>query len=299
MSEAPRGHFADRLTAAIRGSSPLVAGLDPDFSLLPDALRPASADPTAIAAALASFCGRVLDAVGDLVAAVKPQSAFFEQHGSAGVAALAQVLAASRRRGLPIILDGKRGDIGSTAKAYAAAYLSGGSDLDADALTINPLLGEDSLAPFVRAALTHGRGLFVLVRTSNPGAALFFGHAGNPASGTARLASLVRELGAESLGSCGYSSIAAVVGATAPDEATLLRSLMPQTIFLMPGVGAQGANLAAISPCFGAEGTGAVVPISRGLTYPSPDEVSRHGFEGAVRERGLRYVEELRRALSQ
>lgn len=296
-------HFGDWLTERARAHSPLVAGVDPDFRLMPEELRPRAASREAVAESLVSFCRTVVDAVTDRVAAVKIQSAYFEQFGTAGIQALAAALAHARERGLPVILDVKRGDIGSTSSAYARAYLGsagegGGdgwpaSDLEADCITVNPFLGEDAMQPFVAQALAVGKGLFVLVKTSNPGSATVMGDAADPASVSARLAALVERWGSQAVGASGYSSIGAVVGATAPREAATLRRLMPHTLFLAPGVGAQGGTVETALAAFKEDGTGAVVPISRSLTYPGEDEVARLGYAGAVRERARRFAGEL------
>ncbi|HVW90281.1 MAG TPA: orotidine-5'-phosphate decarboxylase [Gaiellaceae bacterium] len=249
--------FADRLAAEVeRKRSQLVVGLDPRVDLMPVELR----------GDIARFCCGLVDAVGPHAAAVKPQLAFFEQLGPAGMAAFDEVCAYARRAGLLVIADGKRGDIGSTARAYAEAYLEG--DLPrADALTVNPYLGRESLEPFLAAARRHGAGLFVLVKTSNAGAdvqdvTLTDGH---PL--WHHVARLVAEWGEDFVGEHGLSSIGAVVGATHPRAVADARRLMPQSVLLLPGVGAQGAEPADLVHAFRSGPASAVVNASRSVNY--------------------------------
>jgi orotidine-5'-phosphate decarboxylase len=289
-------HFADRLCEAIRRKgNPLCVGLDPRWESLPDEVRQRHGGQSldSVAAAFEEFCLRVLDVVADLVPVVKPQSAFFEMCGPAGMIALQRVLRRARDAGLLTILDSKRGDIASTASAYAEAALGGvnvgGQRFpvwDADALTVNPYLGRDAVEPFLQAARRAGGGVFVLVRTSNPGAGLFqdldFG--GRPlfqAVGEA-----VRSWSREKLGASDFGDVGAVVGATYPAELALLRQQMPEVLFLVPGYGAQGGGAADVQPAFRADGLGAVVNSSRGILFPCPPSTSdweRH-VERAARD---------------
>jgi orotidine-5'-phosphate decarboxylase len=275
-------HFGDRLAGRVaERRSQLVLGLDPvPARLWPRALELADSvgDATAPAAARAAVavvfhCALALDAVGDECVAVKPQVACFERLGPPGWAALREVIAIAQERGLIVIADGKRGDIDVTASAYAAAFL-GGTDtpygpvagLGADALTVNPFLGGDSLQPFLDAARTAGAGLFVLTRTSNPGAAdlqeLTLSGGG---SVSGRVARLVAELGAAAVGSSGLSDVGAVTGATAPDVLDELRTAMPHAVFLLPGVGAQGGRVEDLEAAFAPGPAGGLVSASRGI----------------------------------
>ena len=205
--------------------------------------------------------------------AVKLQVACFERLGAPGWAALGQVVAIAHAAGLLVIADAKRGDIGVTAAAYAQAFFGetptpfgAVRGLGADAITVNPLLGVDSLEPFVTAARARGAGLLVLVRTSNPGAADIQELAlasGEPVSD--RLADIVAELGAPGIGAAGLSDIGAVVGATAPGRLEALRVRMPHTIFLLPGVGAQGARIEELAPAFTPGRAGGLISASRGI----------------------------------
>jgi orotidine-5'-phosphate decarboxylase len=257
-------HFADRLAAAVRAkATPLCVGLDPRWELLPASIRQRNAGN--IAAAYEEFCFRVLDIVAPRVPVVKPQSAFFEAAGPDGLTALQQVIRKAKRLGMVAILDAKRGDIASTATAYAEAAFS---VFDADALTVNPYLGRDSVVPFLQVARKDGRGLFVLVRTSNPGGGQFqdLDCAGEPLY--VRVAEEVRTWARENLGQCGFGDVGAVVGATQPAELAALRQMLPDVWFLVPGFGAQGGTAADVAAAFRSDGLGAVVNSSRGITFP-------------------------------
>jgi orotidine-5'-phosphate decarboxylase len=281
-------HFADRLAAAIRAKGNAVCvGLDPRWESLPLEIRQRHGTATlaSVAAAFEEFCGRVLDIVAPLVPVVKPQSAFFESCGPEGMAVLQRLIQKARDRNLIAILDGKRNDIASTASAYADAAF-GGMRLagrtfpvwNADALTINPYLGRDAVVPFLESARRVGAGLFVLVRTSNPGAGQFqdllvssettsprplYQHVGEAVAASAR----------ENVGACGLGDVGAVVGATYPAELATLRKLLPEVIILVPGFGAQGGKAAEVAPAFRPDGLGAIVNSSRGILFPfQPDE---------------------------
>ncbi len=291
-------HFTDLVLARARERSPLVLGIDPDFILMPPALRPGEgATAGEISRRLVAFTELVLEAAAPYCCAAKPQSAFFEQHGSAGVAALAECMAKIRAAGLPILLDVKRGDIGSTAAAYARGYL-GDTDLAADAITVNPFLGSDSLAPFVGAATASGKGVFVLVKTSNPGSRDLMDLEVTGGTVSARLARQVEQATSLGVGSSGYGLIGAVVGSTYPGQAAALRGLMPHAPVLVPGLGAQGGSLDAVRAVAGADGGGVLVPVSRRLTYPTSEEITAAGgYAAAVRANAQRFAEELRGAL--
>jgi len=264
--------FADRLAEAVeRKRSQLVVGLDPALDLLPVELRgEAGLGRASAAAAYTRFCRGIVDAAGPYVVAVKPQVAFFEALGAEGFRALEDVCAYARATGLLVIADGKRGDIGSTARAYSAAYLEprDGDPPLADALTVSPLLGGDSVEPFLGACRRHGAGIFCLVRTSNAGAA----DVQDVALSDGRtlwqhVAGLVREWGADLVGERGLSSVGAVVGATYPRAVAEARRLMPQAILLLPGVGAQGASAADVARAFTSGPASALVTASRSIIY--------------------------------
>jgi orotidine-5'-phosphate decarboxylase len=271
--EAP---FSDRLIARTRElGHPLCAGLDPDLALIPDAFRQGRMAPAAPATAKAvgDFCAAFLERIAGKVAAVKPQSAFFEALGWRGVKVLAEVVAAAREAGLLVVLDAKRGDIGSSAAGYAAAYLAASAPLRSDALTVNPWLGLDSLEPFLKAAETAGGGLFVLTRTSNPGGRDFqelAPEAGEPVYH--RVARALAPHAKRLAGERGFSGLGLVVGATTPEEARRVRDAAPTSLFLVPGYGAQGASAKDAVAGFvagpGGRREGGIVNTARGLNFP-------------------------------
>lgn len=256
-------HFADRLADACRTKhNSLCVGLDPRVDLLPRQYRP-DGSLEAIAASFEAFSLRVLELVAPLVPVVKPQSAFFEACGPAGMAAQKRVLDRARELGLVTILDAKRNDIASTATAYATAAF--GPVWRADSLTINPYLGRDAVEPFLESARKASGALFVLVRTSNPGAGLFQDLIADGRPVYQHVAEAVRGWSRESLGACGFGDVGAVVGATHPREMAVLREQCPEVIFLVPGYGAQGGAAADIASAFRNDGLGAVVNSSRGI----------------------------------
>jgi orotidine-5'-phosphate decarboxylase len=257
-------HVADRLTAAVRAKgTPLCVGLDPRWESLPDAVRRRHGDDRA--AAYEAFCLTVLDVVAPVVGVVKPQSAFFEACGPDGFRALHAVCRRAKQLGLFLILDAKRGDIASTAEAYADAAFRA---FDADALTVNPYLGRDAVEPFLQVGRALGCGLFVLVRTSNRGAGLFqdLDCGGQPLY--RHVAAAVRQWSAENRGAGGLGDVGAVVGATHPAELAALRQALPDVPLLVPGYGAQGGAAADVATAFRADGTGAIVNSSRAILFP-------------------------------
>ena len=244
--------------------NPVLVGLDPRVGQLPEPLRPRDAnDLAAVAEAYREFCRGVIDVVAPLVAVVKPQSAFFEELGPPGVAVLVDVIRYAREQGMLVILDAKRGDIGSTAEAYAAGMIGRHSPWGGDALTVNPYLGDDSLDPFVAAAKQQGGGAFVLVKTSNPGGRTFQDLVSGGQPIYRHVAALVEPLAAGSLGECGYGAVGAVVGATYPAQLAELRAAMPHTWFLVPGYGSQGGAAGDVAAAFDQHGLGAIINSSR------------------------------------
>ncbi len=277
------GGFGDRLAARVQARrSQIVLGLDPDPAHLwpraVDLVRGRDAEPAELAArAVAAHCALAIEAAGEHCVAIKPQVACFERLGAPGWAALREVVECAHGHELLVIADAKRGDIDVTATAYAQAFLGETATafgpvpgLGADALTVNPLLGADSLAPFLTEARSRpaarAAGLFVLVRTSNRGAAdvqelaLVGGGAVSE-----RLASLVAELGAERIGDAGLADVGAVVGATAPERLAELREWMPHTVLLLPGVGAQGGRVEHLAAAFAPGPAGGLISSSRGI----------------------------------
>jgi orotidine-5'-phosphate decarboxylase len=261
--------FSDRLAAALRSKrTPVVVGLDPRWESLPEVLRQTTDQTSAgKAVAYARFCREVIDVVSPLVAAVKPQVAFFEELGPLGLTLLSTVIGYARQRELLVIVDAKRNDIGSTAAAYAAAYFGKDAGWPADALTVSPYLGDDSLAPFVDAARPHGGGLFVLVKTSNPGGGQFQDLVNDGKPLYRHVAAHVERLAAEDASPTGYGRVGAVVGATYPAQLAELRSAMPHAWLLIPGYGSQGATAKDVAAGFDASGLGAVVNNSRGIIF--------------------------------
>ena len=260
-------HFADDLIHATRSlKTPLCVGLDPFPNLVP-ALFGASGQLETLEA----FFGEVIDAVAGKVAVVKPQIGLFEPWGSEGVALVGRLSKKARAKGLMVILDAKRGDIGSTAEGYARAYLGPDAQVSCDCITINPYLGLDSLEPFAAMAQNQGKGIAVLVRTSNPGAQDFQDLPVNGAPLWTRVGEKLQTLEARLLGQSGFSSLMVVCGATWPQDARTLRSILPKSLFLVPGYGTQGGGardaLAGLIPGLNGH-EGGVVSSSRGILYP-------------------------------
>ena len=278
MKGQTRTHFTDQLAAAVRERGNAVCvGLDPRWEQLPWPITTGREEaPTGRAEAYLDFCCGVIDVVAPLVPVLKPQAAFFEELGPTGMTALAEVIRYAQEHGLLVILDAKRNDIGSTAEAYARGMLGRGqSAWGADALTVSPYLGEDSLTPFVDVARERGAGLFVLVKTSNPGGGLLqdlevaSAEVGGPRGDRVynHVAELVERLAAETAGESGYGLAGAVVGATYPEQLAELRAEMPHAWFLVPGYGSQGATARDVAAAFDARRLGAVINNSRGLIF--------------------------------
>ena len=300
--------FADRLLTAIDAkATPACVGLDPRLDSIPSPVRDGfpGADTSSRQAAecILSFNCELIDVIAPLVPVVKPQIAFYEIFGGPGFDAYRKTVRYARERGLIVIGDVKRGDIGSTAAAYAKAHLvPDDTDSAADAVTVNPYLGSDSVAPFIDVCREHGRGIFVLVRTSNPSAKELqdLETAGEPFY--VSVAKYVNDWGAGLIGERGYSSVGAVVGATWPQEAARLRELMPRSFFLVPGYGAQGGTADDVAPCFNADGKGAIVNSSRGIIFAHQREPWKQRFgerrwQQAVEAATKAMISDLRAAL--
>ena len=261
--------FGDRLAEAVElKRSQLLVGLDPLPDLLPLELAGEAGLGRAEAAdACTRFCCGVIDSVAPYAVGVKPQLAFFEALGADGMQAFENVCRYARTAGLIVLADAKRGDIGSTARAYASAYLEGSPPM-ADAMTVNPYLGRDSLEPFLAACRREGAGIFCLVKTSNEGVADIQDLAlsdGQPL--WQHVARLVAEWGEELVGERGLSSVGAVVGATHPRAVGEARRLLPRSILLLPGIGAQGAGPADVARAFTSGPSSALVAASRSVLY--------------------------------
>ncbi len=252
-------NFADRLAeAARRKSSCAILGVDPqlDSKAFPGVPK---------AYTLASFCCEIVEACAPFICAVKPQLAFYEARGLDGMRAFVEVVRTARRLGLIVIADAKRGDIGSTSAAYAEAFLGDG-DFGCDAVTVNPYQGADSAMPFI-ARVPNGRGVFVLVKTSNPSSGEFQDVASDGVAMWERIAARVHGWGSDFIGESGMSPVGAVLGATFPNHARRARILMPNAFILVPGYGAQGASAADAIVAARPDGTGIVVNASRSLMY--------------------------------
>ena len=268
-------HFGDRLADAVeRKGAPLCVGLDPDPALMPEGVG------------VVEFCRGIVDAVAEHVVAVKPQAAFFEALGADGWAALVDVCGYAREAGVLVIADAKRGDVPSTARAYAAAFAP-----IADAVTVNPYLGTDSVEPF----LEHdGLGVLVVLKTSNPGS----GDLQDLPLADGRplwqhVAGLIDSWGADLVGESGLSSVGAVVGATYPHEVAEARQLLPRSVLLLPGVGAQGGSTADLGEAFSIGPAGALVSASRSVLYADRGA----GWQQAAAAEAERLAGELRTVL--
>ena len=282
-------HFADKLCKAIRSKrTPLIVGLDPRIKQLPTKLTSALKDRSLQTQAqlFQQFSCEIIDIVAPLVPAVKPQAAFFEQLGPHGMFALAAVVDHATSAGLLVIMDAKRGDIGSTAEAYAAAYLGAKpkSTWGCDALTVNPYLGDDSLTPFVNAAAKNGGGIYVLAKTSNPGSRSLQDKLVDGKPVYAIIADQVEQLAKKTVGKSGYGIVGAVVGATYPEQLAELRQQMPHTLLLIPGLGAQGGTAKDVAGGLDENGMGAVINSSRAIifAYDRPEFESVSSWQNAV-----------------
>lgn len=299
---APPAHFADRLALLCRQrGAPVCVGLDPVFERLPQTLRDQAQgerhrdESRQRVTAIERYCVEVIEAVVAHVPCVKVQAGCFERYRAAGFEAMFRVIAAARQRGLQVILDAKRGDIGPSAAHYAAGLLEGGDS--ADALTVNAYLGADALQPFIDVAVRQRKGLFALVRTSNPGSdqvqSLVLK---NEQSVAQAVGAMVAEAGGarpDYLGETGDSLLGAVVGATKPTDIAALRRAMPRQIFLVPGFGAQGGGVAEVRPCFRGDGTGALVTASRSVIY-AYEKGDADDWRKAVGEAARQFNEQLR-----
>jgi len=308
-------NFADRLTERIEAlSNPTVMGLDPKLEFVPEEIMSRHSrltdDPAAAAAeAIYEFNVKLIDAVYSIIPAIKPQFAYYEMYGIHGLETLYKTILYAKSKGMLVIADAKRNDIGTTAEAYAQAIIgktvlfdkSVQAMTDADAVTVNAYLGIDGIKPFIDTARENGNGLFVLVRTSNPSAGDFqdlLMEDGKPLY--EKVAKKVSEWGRELIGECGYSSVGAVVGATWPEQAASLRIWMPNTMILVPGYGAQGGDADSAAVNFDANGRGAIVNASRSLmcAYKKRSDLRPEDFQKATYEEALRMRDDLNLAIA-
>lgn len=254
-------HIADALTARIAQTSPVCVGLDPVLEKLPDGVERS-------VEGIITFCKGIIDATAQTASCLKPQLAYFELLGWEGVRALFEVSAYAKQRDMLVIADGKRGDIGSTAAAYADAYL--GKDAPFDFVTVNPYLGADGVLPFIERCEQNAKGIFVLVKTSNDSSGDLQDLPVGDEAVHEHLAQLVESWAAQHIGpETNLSCVGAVVGATYPEEMKYLRTLMPHCPFLIPGYGAQGGTAEDAAHGFLPDGTGAIVNASRSIIYAS------------------------------
>lgn len=287
-------------------SNPSVAGLDPVVDYVPQYIREkayAQYGKTLKGAceAIWEFNKGLIDALYDVVPAVKPQSAFYEMYGLEGEAVLHRTIEYAKEKGLYIILDVKRNDIASTAQAYSKAYLGkveiDGEEVspcDVDCVTVNPYLGTDGIAPFVEDCKKYDKAIFSLVKTSNPSSGELQDLINDGKHIYERVAECVNKWNEETIGKSGYGAVGAVVGATYPEQAEVLRKLMPKSYFLVPGYGAQGGKAKDVAKSFNSDGLGAIVNSSRGImcAYKKGDWKEEQ-FAEAARAEAIRMRDEL------
>lgn len=279
-------HFADSLAKRVSKTSPVCVGLDPQMSRLPAGI-PKDAK------GVHEFCAGIVDAVADIASCVKPQLAFFEVLGWEGMRVFWEVCLHAKRRGLIVIADGKRNDIGSTCEAYADAYISAESPVDA--MTVTPFMGSDGIFPFIDRCKRNAKGIFVQVKNSNASSCEIQDLPVGDEVVHEHLAQLVESWGTTCLGrETSLSCVGAVVGATYPEELKYLRTLMPHIPFLIPGYGAQGGQADDVKHGFINDGAGAIVNASRSIIYAGNGKDWKEAAEKAT----LKMKEELSRALT-
>ncbi len=297
----------DRLIEKIEQTqNPTVAGLDPKLDYVPEYIRKKCFEKygetlKGAAKALLEFNKGLIDALYDIVPAVKPQAAYYEMYGPAGVKTLYKTQEYARSKGMYVITDGKRNDIGTTMEAYATAHLGkvkiGGSEFEpflGDALTVNGYLGSDGIKPLLKVCAENDKGIFVLAKTSNPSSGELQDRLidGEPIYEV--MGKMCEKWGEELPGVYGYSGVGAVVGATYPEQIKTLRKLLPNTFFLIPGYGAQGASAADIAGAFDENGLGGIVNSSRGIMCAyQKQKCSEHEFAEAARREAIRMRDEI------
>ena len=287
-------------------SNPSVAGLDPKLDYIPLYIREKAyaehgKNLNGAAAAIWEYNKSLIDALYDVVPAVKPQSAFYEMYGLPGEAVLHKTIEYAKEKGLYVILDVKRNDIGSTAEAYSKAYL-GKTDIegdevspcDVDCVTVNPYLGTDGIMPFVEDCKKYDKAIFALVKTSNPSSGELQDLELDGKKIFEIVAERVNAWNEGTIGESGYGAVGAVVGATYPEQAKILRAIMPKSYFLVPGYGAQGGGAKGVLPCFNDDGLGAIVNSSRAImcAYKKGDWKDEQ-FAQAAREEALRMKDDI------
>lgn len=283
-------NIADKLLDCIdKKTNPCIVGLDPALDQIPDHLKKSKDRNSfeAVRDVIIEFNKLIINAVEDIVPAVKIQTAFYEAYGSKGIEALEETIIYAKSKGLIVIEDAKRNDIGSTAKAYAEGHLGKvmlndgelASSFDVDMITVNPYLGSDSIEPFIEACKKYEKGIFILAKTSNKSSREIQNKTTKKGKTIYEIvAQYIDEAGKDMIGERGYSAIGAVVGATYPREAKKLRKQMPKTIFLAPGYGAQGGKAKDITHCFNSDGYGAIISSSRGIIFAYKEEPYKSMF---------------------
>lgn len=308
--------FIDRLIKNIKKTNnPTVVGLDTKLNHIPMTLREQSfseygENTTGISDAILQFNKRLIDAIYDIVPAVKPQMAYYEMYGAEGIHSFAETCAYARSKGMIVIADGKRNDIGTTAQAYSDAYLGElqvgdikQSMFEIDALTVNPYLGYDGIKPFAEACAEYDKGIFILVKTSNKSSGQLQDLITNDGKHIyEKVAELVNEWGSSLIGEHGYSSIGAVVGATWPEQAKVLRKVMNKAYILVPGYGAQGGTAMDAVQSFNSDGLGAIINASRSILCAWKSEqwsgkYNEDDFDIAAREEAIRMRNDINKAL--
>ncbi len=272
-------NFADKLINEIKKKgNPCMVGLDPRLDHVPNFINKES-----ISNALFEYNKIIIDSVCDLIPVIKIQFAFYIEHGACGVEAFKNTILYAKEKGLLVVIDSKSNDIGSTAEAYANAFI--GEVFDGDAVTVTPYLGSDGIMPFIKICKEKCKGIFILVKTSNKSSGDFQDKVLKDTDKEMyeSVASMVNTLGSDLVGESGYSSIGAVVGATYPEQAKVLRKLMPQSLFLVPGYGAQGGTAVDTLPCFNEDKFGAIIHSSRGIIFTNDINISKEDYSKFVR----------------
>ena len=298
----------DRLIANIRDKqNPTVAGLDPKLDYIPAYIKNAAFEKygknlEGAAAALLEFNKGLIDALCDIVPAVKPQAAYYEMYGWYGVRTLAETIAYAREKGMFVITDAKRNDIGTTMEAYAKAHI-GSTDIEGetvqafggDAVTVNGYLGTDGIKPLLEICKNDDKGIFVLVKTSNPSSGELQDRVLDDGMTVYRtMGKMCEGWGSEAMGESGYSSVGAVVGATYTEQLGELRAALPHTFFLVPGYGAQGGGAKDVAPAFDENGRGAIINSSRGIMCAWKKEgCDEKDYAQAARREALRMRDEI------
>ena len=303
----------DRLIEKIiETGNPTVAGLDPKLDFVPafikdECFKKYGKTLEGAAAALFEFNKALIDALYDIVPAVKPQAAYYEMYGWQGVKALADTIAYARSKGMFVITDGKRNDIGTTMEAYATAHLGETAIVNtsveafgADALTVNGYLGSDGINPLLKICEEKDKGIFVLVKTSNPSSGELQDRLLGDKTLYETMGSMCESWGEASRGKYGYSAVGAVVGATYPEMLGELRAKLPHTFFLVPGYGAQGGGAQDAKYAFDDHGLGAIINSSRGImcAWKNQDGMTENDFDAAARAEALRMRDDLRSVIN-